>query len=246
MKTKTSKTQSSHTKTSIDKEEVAKFNRLAAFWWDMEGPLKTLHDINPCRLSFIQQYIDLNDCSVLDVGCGGGILAESMAKSKAQVTGLDADPESVSVAKNHAEAQSLPIHYTASTIESFTGGPFQAITCMEMLEHVPHPEAIIAECARLLQPGGLLFLSTLNRSVKSYVTAVLAAEYLLNILPRQTHDYQRFIKPSELAAMVRGAGLELIDVKGIAYNPFTREASLDDSVAVNYLMVCQSKVDRQT
>ena len=228
-------------KTSIDHEEVAKFNRLASQWWDTEGPLKTLHDINPCRLSYIQQFITLEDCVMLDVGCGGGILAEAMAKNKALVTGLDADKDSIDAAKQHAKEQSLAIHYTCSVIESFTGRAFQAITCMEMLEHVSDPKLIIEHCSRLLQPEGYLFLSTLNRTLKSYLTAVIGAEYVLKLLPKQTHDYQKFIKPSELAAMVREFDLELVDVKGLDYNPLTRTASLDDSVSVNYLLVCQKK-----
>ncbi len=223
---------------SIDNEEIAKFNRLASQWWDPEGPLKTLHDINPCRLSFIEQYISLAERTVLDVGCGGGILAESMAKKGAIVSGLDADPDVIAAAQQHAHMQSLTMHYTCMAIEDFSGETFQTITCMEMLEHVAEPELIIQHGARLLQSGGYFFLSTINRTVKSYLTAVIAAEYVLKLLPKQTHDYQRFIKPSELATMVRRAGLEVIDIKGMDYNPFSREASLDDSVLVNYLLVC--------
>lgn len=223
---------------SIDTDEVAKFNRMASQWWDPEGPLKTLHDINPCRLSFVERYIALAGTTILDVGCGGGILAESMAKKGAIVSGLDADPDVINTAHQHAKEQSLAIHYTCLGIEDFSGETFQAITCMEMLEHVAEPDMIIEHAARLLQPGGYFFLSTINRTLKAYLTAVIAAEYVLNLLPKQTHDYQRFIKPSELAMMVRKAGLELIDIKGMDYNPFTREASLQDSVSVNYLLVC--------
>lgn len=225
-------------KTSIEPSEIAKFNRLAAQWWDTEGPLKTLHDINPCRLAFIEQYVDLAGCRVLDVGCGGGILAEAMAKKNALVSGLDADPEIIRVAQQHANNLSLSIDYTCSAIETFEHEPFQTITCMEMLEHVADPMQVIKNCARLLQSGGHLFLSTINRTVTAYLTAVLGAEYILQVLPKQTHDYQRFIKPSELAMMTRKAELELIDLKGMDYNPLTRIASLRESVSVNYLIVC--------
>ena len=222
---------------SIDTQEVAKFNRLANEWWDPEGPLKTLHDINPCRLSFIEEHVALAGASVLDVGCGGGIQTESMAKKGAIVSGLDADPDIIAAAQAHAESQSLAIYYTALGIEDFAGEDFEVVTCMEMLEHVADPEVIIQHCARLLQSGGYFFGSTINRTPKAYLTAVIGAEYLLKLLPKQTHDYQRFIKPSELAAMVRKAGLELIDINGMDYNPFTRKASLQASVSVNYLLV---------
>ncbi|OGV38529.1 MAG: bifunctional 3-demethylubiquinol 3-O-methyltransferase/2-polyprenyl-6-hydroxyphenol methylase [Legionellales bacterium RIFCSPHIGHO2_12_FULL_42_9] len=234
LKTKPNKSQTS----SIDTEEIAKFNQLAKQWWDPEGPLKTLHDINPCRLAFIEQYMALAGSSVLDVGSGGGILAEAMSKKGALVSGLDADPDIIAIAHQHASSQSLAIHYTCLGIEDFSGESFQAITCMEMLEHVAKPEAIIQHCAQLLKPSGYLFLSTINRTLKAYLTAVIGAEYVLKLLPKQTHDYQRFIKPSELATMVRQADLELIDLKGMDYNPFTRAASLQESVSVNYLMVC--------
>src|SRR3990167_6580611 len=233
-KTKPNKSQTS----SIDNEEVAKFNLLAKQWWDPEGPLKTLHDINPCRLAFIEQHLTLAGSTVLDVGCGGGGLAESMSKKGAIVSGLDADSDIIDTAHEHASKQSLAIHYTCLGIEDFSGETFQAITCMEMLEHVAAPEVIIQHSARLLKPGGYLFLSTINRTLKAYLTAVIGAEYVLKLLPKQTHDYQRFIKPSELALMVRKADLELIDIKGMDYNPFTRAASLQESVSVNYLLAC--------
>ena len=223
---------------SIDPSEIAKFQRLATEWWDLNGSLKTLHDINPCRLALIEQSIHLAKCTVLDVGCGGGILTESMAKKGAIVSGLDADSDIICTAREHANAQSLAIDYTCSEIEAFSSEPFQAITCMEMLEHVADPQGIIYHCARLLQSGGYLFLSTINRTPKAYLTVVLAAEYLLQLIPKQTHDYERFIKPSELARMVRKADLELIDIKGMGYHPFTRVASLQESVLVNYVLVC--------
>lgn len=225
--------------TTVDTSEVAKFNQLASQWWDVDGPLKTLHDINDVRLSFIQQYIDLKGARILDVGCGGGILTESMAALGAKVTGLDVEQDSIAAARVHSENSGLDIKYICQPIESFKEKAFDSITCMEMLEHVVDPELVIKHCARLLKPGGYLFLSTINRTVTAYATAVVAAEYILKLLPRQTHDFDKFIKPSELASMTRAKNLETITLTGMGYNPLIRKAYLQDSVAVNYLFACR-------
>lgn len=224
--------------TTVDPLEIAKFSQVSDQWWNINGPLKTLHDINPARLLFIEHYLELQDKQVLDLGCGGGILSEAMAMKKAVVTGLDADQQSIAVASKHAETSGLSIDYRCSAIERFEAPAFDVITCMEMLEHVKEPEAVISHCARLLKPGGYLLLSTINRTLQAYASVVIAAEYILGLLPKQTHDYDKFIKPSELAAMARDSGLEVLGLKGIHYNPLTRISSLQDSVAVNYLMAC--------
>ena len=226
---------------TIDKAEVAKFAQHSEQWWDVNGPLKTLHDINPARLAFIQQYVTLRGTRVLDVGCGGGILAEAMALAGAEVTGLDVVPEAIDTAKAHALTQNLAIDYRCQPIETYAGDSFDHMTCMEMLEHVPEPQLVIAHCTRLLKPNGFLFLSTLNRTIKAYASAIVAAEYVLGLLPRQTHDFDKFIKPSELGAMARACGLETVSLSGLAYNPLTRHAFLHPSVSVNYLLVCQKR-----
>lgn len=226
-------------KTTIDSSEVAKFAQLSTQWWDPDGPLKTLHDINPPRLEFIEQYLDVNSVNVLDVGCGGGILSESLAMRGASVTGLDVEVETLKLARSHAQNNGLTINYVAKPIETFNSPVFQAITCMEMLEHVADPLLVMEHCSRLLRPDGYLFLSTINRTMKAYGAAIVGAEYILNLLPRQTHDYEKFIKPSELVAMARKSGFEAIGMSGLMYNPFTRHASLHPSVDVNYLLVCR-------
>lgn len=224
---------------TINPQEIAKFSQHSNQWWDLEGPLKTLHDINPARILFMQQiYTTWPHAKVLDVGCGGGILSEAMAKLGSSVYGLDAEPWAIETAKRHALSNELSINYICQPIEEFNGELFDVITCMEMLEHCDNPELIIQHCARLLKPGGYLFLSTLNRTIKAYTTAILAAEYLLNLLPRQTHDFDKFIKPSELASLTRAAGFETVDISGLDYNPITSKASLTQSVSVNYLMAC--------
>lgn len=226
-------------KTTVDAIEVAKFAQHAMQWWDTEGPLKTLHDINPARLAFIQKYVALTNLSVLDVGCGGGVLSEGLARNGANVTGLDVEPDAIATAKEHAEKNGLQIKYVSKPIEDYDASSFDIITCMEMLEHVSDPQLVIEHCARLLKPGGYVFLSTINRTAKAYASVIVAAEYILRLLPRQTHDFDKFIKTSELATMVRASGLEMVGMAGIAYNPFTRIASLQNSINVNYLMACQ-------
>ena len=220
------------TKSTIDSMEVAKFAQHATQWWNTDGPLKTLHDINPARIYFPGQHI-------LDVGCGGGILCEAMAERGAIVTGLDVEIDAISCAREHALHRELSIDYVCQPIESFDANPFDSITCMEMLEHVKEPELVIRHCARLLKEGGYLFLSTLNRTLKAYATAIVGAEYILGLLPRQTHDFDKFIKPSELATMIRSSGLEMVGMTGLDYNPITRTALLHDSVDINYLLVCR-------
>lgn len=224
--------------TTIDTQEIAKFARWAEHWWNKDGVLKTLHDINPIRLAFINQYVDIAGKNVLDVGCGGGILSEAMAENRAFVTGIDAESEAITAAITHAKNRQLTINYQCMPIEEYESNSIDVITCMEMLEHVNDPQCVINHCARLLDANGFLFLSTINRSLKAYAFGIVAAEYLLGLLPRQTHDYQKFITPAELAAMARKAGLRVVGMRGIAYNPVNRSAKLCDSVAVNYLMVC--------
>lgn len=225
---------------TIDLQEVAKFKKLADTWWNKEGELKTLHDINPCRINYILQHADLVKKTVLDVGCGGGILTESMSGAGAQVIGLDADESIIRVAQNHAQEEGLEIEYVCQPIETYQHQGFDVITCMEMLEHVQEPQVVIHHCVRLLKPGGYLFLSTINRTMQAYMQAIVGAEYILGILPKQTHDYHKFIKPSELATILRKEEIELKDLSGLAYNPFTRVASLSSKVEVNYL-VCATK-----
>lgn len=234
--------------TTVNSREVDKFSQYSAQWWDLEGPLKTLHDINPSRILFMRQVLMTNqsqqdnpfkETTVLDVGCGGGILAEAIAAEGALITGLDVESAAIETARVHALGKHLSINYVCQPIEHFVSEPFDIISSMEMLEHTENPEMVIEHCARLLKPGGYLFLSTINRSLKAYASAIIAAEYLLNILPRQTHDFDKFIKPSELAAMTRAAGLDTVAISGLDYNPITRRASLTQSVAVNYLLACR-------
>ncbi len=224
---------------TVDAQEVSKFALHAKEWWDTEGPLKTLHDINNARLEFITNQINLQGAKVLDVGCGGGILCEALAKAGAIVTGLDAEQDAIQVAQQHAIDNQLSIDYHCSPIEEFESQKFSIITCMEMLEHVQNPELVLKHCKRLLKPKGILFLSTINRSMKAYASVIIAAEYILNLLPKQTHDYQKFIQPSELVAMARSFNLNLLDMKGMDYNPIFRTASLSSDVSVNYLLALQ-------
>ena len=226
-------------KTTIDTSEVAKFAQQATQWWNKEGPLKTLHDINPARIEFIRQFTPLGQQSLLDVGCGGGILSEGLAKAGALVTGVDVEPDTIAAATAHAATQKLEITYIFQPIEYLKRTPVDIVVCMEMLEHVSDPQQVINHCARLLKSGGYLFLSTINRTMKAYASAIIAAEYLLALLPRQTHDFDKFIKVSELSAMTRAAGFETVGISGMAYNPFTRIASLQSSIDVNYLMACR-------
>ncbi len=230
---------------NADADEIAKFSAMAGQWWDSKGPLRTLHEINPIRLDYINTHTPLAGLSVLDLGCGGGLLSEGMAKKNARVSAIDLDEKAIEVAKAHALDSGLEIDYRCLSLESLVetqAQSFDLITCLEMLEHVPDPAAIIQNCRHLLKPGGFLYLSTLNRSLKSYGLAVLTAEYLLGLLPVGTHEFERFIKPSELAAWCRQADLELIESKGIDYQPFKHSAQLSDDLSVNYIAFFQKEL----
>ena len=227
---------------NADPTELDKFSALAREWWDPQGPMAPLHAINPLRMSFIEQYEDPEDLRVLDVGCGGGILTEALARAGASATGIDLAGDALRVASEHARAAGLDIDYREIPIETLADaepGRYDVITCMEMLEHVPDPAAVIGACARLLKPGGRAYLSTLNRNPKSFLLAIVGAEHVLNLIPKGTHEYARFIKPSELAAWCRQAGLDVGAIKGLQYNPLTRTHKLGNDVDVNYLMRCE-------
>ena len=226
------------TTANYDNGEIAKFEKLAARWWDPGSEFKTLHDINPLRLDYIDRHAPLQGKRVLDVGCGGGLLTEGMALRGAQVSGIDMGKAPLGVARLHQHESGLDIDYQQATPEQMAlehAGEFDVVTCLEMLEHVPDPAAAIAACATLVKNGGHVFLSTINRNPKAYLFAVLGAEYLLRMLPKGTHDYTRFIRPSEMETWTRAAGLQLLDLTGLSYNPLTREYSLGADVSVNYL-----------
>ena len=224
---------------NVDDAEIGKFESLAHRWWDADGDFRALHDINPLRLNYVAERAPLNGTRVVDVGCGGGILSESMAAAGAEVTGIDMAARPLAVARLHARETGTELEYLAATPEDLARerpGAFATVTCMEMLEHVPDYPSCVAACAELAAPGGLLFFSTISRTPKAYLLAVLGAEYVLNILPRGTHDYARLIRPSELARAVRKAGLRVEEVAGMAYNPFTHRARLSRDTDVNYLL----------
>ena len=227
---------------NADPQEIQKFSDVAHHWWDINSEFRPLHEINPLRLEWINARAALNGKKVIDVGCGGGILAESMAKKGAQVTGIDLSEKALGVADLHSLESGLTIRYQHIAAEKMADqepGAFDVVTCMEMLEHVPDPASIVAACAKLVKPGGYVFFSTLNRSPKSYLYAVLGAEYVLQILPKGTHDYAKFIKPAELATAIRQAGLELLTLRGMGYNPITKMYSLNADTSVNYLAACR-------
>ncbi|MBS1156605.1 MAG: bifunctional 3-demethylubiquinol 3-O-methyltransferase/2-polyprenyl-6-hydroxyphenol methylase [Proteobacteria bacterium] len=228
--------------TNVDAAEIAKFSALAHKWWDPDSEFKPLHDINPARLDLIERHAGIAGQRILDVGCGGGILSEAMAARGGEVTGIDLAEKSLKIAKLHLFESGQKVDYRNIAVETLAGEvpqSFDVVTCMEMLEHVPDASSIINACAQLAKPGGWVFFSTLNRNPKSYLLAVLGAEYVLGLLPRGTHDYTRFLKPSELARMTRAAGLETIEVAGMHYNPFSRAVSLDRDASVNYLAACR-------
>jgi 2-polyprenyl-6-hydroxyphenyl methylase/3-demethylubiquinone-9 3-methyltransferase len=229
--------------TNVDPAELAKFSELAHRWWDTNSEFRPLHQINPLRLEWIQGLAPLKDKQVLDVGCGGGILSDAMARAGAHVTGIDLATKSLKVAQLHAlEAQTPNVSYREVSAEALAAekpASFDVVTCMEMLEHVPDPASIVQACATLVKPGGWVFFSTLNRNPKSFLFAIVGAEYVLNLLPKGTHEFAKFIKPSELADHCRAAGLNLQAMRGLQYNPITRRYWLDGNTRVNYMIGTQ-------
>ncbi|MDH4233883.1 MAG: bifunctional 2-polyprenyl-6-hydroxyphenol methylase/3-demethylubiquinol 3-O-methyltransferase UbiG [Gallionella sp.] len=228
---------------NVDPIELEKFSQLAHKWWDPNSEFKPLHDINPLRLGYIDRHAGLAGKTVLDVGCGGGILSESMAGLNANVTGIDLSDKALQVAKLHLLESGKKANYRKISVEDLAAeqpGHYDVVTCLEMLEHVPDPKSVIAACAKLVKPGGWVFFSTLNRNFKSYLLAVIGAEYVLNLLPRGTHDYVKFIKPSELGQYCRNAGLNIEDIIGMSYNPLNKEYTLGKDTDVNYMIACRS------
>jgi len=226
---------------NADPSEIQKFSEVAHHWWDIHSEFRPLHEINPLRLEWIHARASLQGKKVIDVGCGGGILAESMAKKGAFVTGIDLSEKALKVADLHSLESGLTIRYQSISAEQMAeqeADEHDVVTCMEMLEHVPDPRSIIAACAKLVKPGGFVFFSTLNRNPKSYLYAILGAEYVLKMLPKGTHDYAKFVTPAELSQSIRAAGLELLSLRGIGYNPLTKMYSLNSNVSVNYLVAC--------
>ena len=226
---------------NFDAAELNKFSELAHKWWDKTSEFKPLHDINPLRLNYIDNVAGLKGKTVLDVGCGGGILSESMAEKGAKVTGIDLGEKALKVAQLHSLDSGVTLDYQLIAVEQLAEqqpASFDVVTCLEMLEHVPDPASVVAACAKLVKPGGHVFFSTINRNPKAYLFAVIGAEYVLNMLPRGTHDYAKFIKPSELASWMRSADLSLVGQTGMSYNPLTKHYWLDSDVSVNYLMHC--------
>jgi len=227
--------------TNADPHELQKFSELAHRWWDPQAEFKPLHDLNPIRLQWIDSHAQLAGKKVLDIGCGGGILTESMAKLGAQAKGIDLSSKALGVADLHSLESGVTVSYEEIAAEALAArepASYDVVTCMEMLEHVPDPAAIVAACMQLVKPGGKVFFSTLNRTATSYLFAVIGAEYIAKMLPRGTHDYARFIKPSELAGFVRAAGLVANEFKGITYNPLSRGFNLSSNTSINYMLAC--------
>lgn len=224
---------------NIDPAEQQKFDRIAASWWDPDGESQPLHDLNPARLAYIAERVELQDANIVDVGCGGGILSESMAALGAKVTGIDVATKALSVARLHLHESGLKVDYQQSTAESWAEenpASSQIVTCMEMLEHVPDPESVVASCAEMLEDGGHLFLSTLNRNPASFVIAIIGGEHIARVVPKGTHQYDRFIKPSELCQWLRASGMKTAEITGIHYNPLERTARTGGHVQVNYIV----------
>jgi 2-polyprenyl-6-hydroxyphenyl methylase/3-demethylubiquinone-9 3-methyltransferase len=227
---------------NVDTAEIAKFSELAHRWWDPNSEFRPLHEINPLRLKWIDAHVPLAGKKVLDVGCGGGILTEAMAGAGAQVSGIDLSDKALKVAKLHLHESGRSVDYQLTSAEDYAAqhaSEFDVVTCMEMLEHVPSPASVVAACARLVKPGGRVFFSTLNRNPKSYLFAIVGAEYLLKLLPRGTHDYAKFITPAELARMAREAGLDIDELIGMTYNPLTKIYKLEADTSVNYLLAAR-------
>ena len=226
-------------KLNVDPSEIARFEAAASRWWDPQGEMRPLHDLNPVRLQYVERAGPLVGRKVLDVGCGGGLLAEAMARKGAKVTGLDLADDLLQVARLHALEGGVEVDYLLQSAEQHVvdhAGEYEIVTCMEMLEHVPDPTAVIDSMARLVRPGGHVFVSTLNRTLKAYAMAIVGAEYVLRLLPAGTHTYEKFIRPSELRAWARAAGLDVSDIVGLDYDPFARKASLSSDASVNYLV----------
>jgi 2-polyprenyl-6-hydroxyphenyl methylase / 3-demethylubiquinone-9 3-methyltransferase len=229
---------------NADPAELARFNQLAARWWDENSEFKPMHRINPHRLDWIDRLSGLSGKNVLDVGCGGGILAEAMARRGGRVTGIDLARKPLDIARHHAQGQALDLHYASSNAEDWAlshAAQYDLVTCMEMLEHVPRPPEVVAACAAMVKPGGWVFFSTINRNPLSYLTAIVGVEHVLRILPKGTHQYGRFIKPDELLAMANAAGLVLEDKRGLGYNPFTQRFKLHNFTGVGYLLAMRKR-----
>jgi 2-polyprenyl-6-hydroxyphenyl methylase/3-demethylubiquinone-9 3-methyltransferase len=228
---------------NVDPLEIEKFQSIASRWWDRESEFKPLHEINPLRVTYIERQAQgVEGKSILDVGCGGGILAEALAQQGARVTGIDMAEMSLKVARLHLHESALEIDYQLSTVEAFAednAAQFDIVTCLEMLEHVPDPASVITSAARLLKPDGVLFLSTINRNPKAFALAILGAEYILRMLPRGTHDYKKFIKPSEMATQLRACGMRVNDISGMSYKPLSKRYSLGRDIDVNYLLTAR-------
>lgn len=226
---------------NVDPAEIQKFEELASRWWDPKSEFRPLHEMNPIRLDYIERHAPLKGKKVLDVGCGGGILAESMARHGAEVMGIDMGKAPLEVARIHLQQSGLEIDYRQTTIEDLAAemaGQFDVITCMEMLEHVPDPSSVVAACQRLLKPGGALFFSTINRNPKAYLFAIIGAEHLLRMLPKGTHNYDKFIRPSELEGWCRHTDLTMQELKGVTYNPLNQQFGLSQDISVNYMAYC--------
>jgi len=230
---------------NVDPAELARFSELAHRWWDPQSEFRPLHEINPLRLRWIDRHAQLAGKSALDIGCGGGLLTEAMAQLGASVTGIDLADKALRVAKLHMLESQVQVSYESSSAEAFSAAhasEFDVVTCMELLEHVPEPSSTVAACAKLARPGGHVFFSTINRNPKAYLFAVIGAEYLLKLLPRGTHDYTRFIKPSELTRWCRDAGLRPLELIGMMYHPLTKQYRLGADCDVNYLLCCAKDV----
>ena len=228
-----------HTAANVSPEEIARFDKLASRWWDPDGESRPLHDLNPVRAAYIAAHIDLRDARVVDVGCGGGLLSEALARAGAKLTGIDLGQKVIDIARLHLHESNLVVDYrvqSSADLAAAEPAGFDAVCCMELIEHVPDPAALVNDLAAMLKPGGWLFMSTLNRTPAAFGAAILGAEYVMHILPRGTHHYAQFLKPSELSRLLRHAGLELEDVSGLVYNPFQRKGWISRFTAVNYLL----------